>query len=803
MSPDEKHSNKNYNNGYFGNGHPLNGYRGEPNRGRSEAQDPDEIDLKRLFYTLWNNKWIIIASVVLCSVLAGVVAYSVTPIYRSEGSMLIKDSGNKLSSMGGDNGLASMLSSTYGIGMGSTIANELQILQSRNLSMEMADSMMQLQVMRNGRQFPVLFTEYPDDSTMVEQDVIAKRLRDSFSFSRSDREADLVTVAFESPSPLEAAFAVNLSMDIYSDLSTRQNRLAANAAVEFLENERTRIEDRLNTVEQRLREFMNREQLVQVDAQTEKLIERMAEMESRRQEARVKLVAVTSAIEQYEERLNSIKPGLAGQYADAIGPNMTRLQYQLAELEIEKMQLLANNPGLQNQETPTGKLAELNDKITFYRDRIEELTGNLVEQSDQYLGFLGSADGNVAETITELNRKLIELKIEQQQYQSQVEVLDEQLAEQRAFFDNLPDNMIELARLKRDVTINEELYLTVSKQFAEMSLWEQTQFGLGRPVDDGFIPEDPVQPNKKLYVLVGFILGGILSVGYIFVREAFNTKIDSIEKLKEYELPLLSVIPSFDKFVEEHHDGKDTVTLNGQEVSTSLVSLLMSDSAEAESFRRLQSNIIFANPDKDLKTILVTSSRQGEGKTTVASNLAIVMAEAGYKVAMVDADLRRPRIHKQFGLNWSPGVFDVVFEGATVQEALKPTLLDNLHVLPAGQEPPNAAALTQSSAFMGMIDELKETFDYVIIDTPPFGIITDASALIRKTDGVIAVARFNQTNEPELEHLLENLDQVHAHVLGTVLTDFNYKQTRDYRYNFYYHRDMYEDYAKYDYKGTR
>jgi len=795
MSPNDHISNNP--NSYSGNGSYRGEYSGEQPGIRSSEQDPDEIDLKRLFYTLWHHKWIIIGSVVLFSFLAGIYAYSETPIYRSEGSMLIKDSGSRLSSMGSDDGLASLLSSTYGIGMGSTIANELQILRSRSLSYEMADSLMKKRIMDNGRQFPVLFASYPDDSMTASRDTVALRLRESFSFSRTDREADLVNISFESPSPQEAAFAVNLSMQLYTDLSTRQNRLAASSAVDFLENERTRIEDRLNTVEQRLREFMNREKLVQVDAQTQKLIEQMADLESRRQEARVRLVAVNSAIGQYEDRLNSIKPGLAGQYADAIGPNMTRLQYQLAELEIEKMQLLANNPQLKNEANPTGKLVELNDKIIFYRDRIEELTGNLIEQSDQYLGFLGSADGNVAETITGLNQKLIELKVEQQQYRSQVEVLDEQLGEQRQFFENLPDNMIELARLQRDVTINEELFLTVSKQFAEMSLWEQTQFGLGRPVDDGFIPEKPVKPNKKLYVLVGFILGGILSVGFIFVREAFNTKIDSVEKLKRFDPPLLAVIPSMDEFIEETHNGNARVTVNGREISTSLVSLLDTVSPVSESFRRLQSNIIYANPDADLKSIMVTSSTQGEGKTTIASNLAVVLAEAGYSVVVVDTDLRRPQMHEQFVTDRSPGVFEFCFEDVTLEKALKPTVLENLQVLPAGQEPPNASALTQSSAFLTMIRELENRFDYVILDTPPFGIITDASALIKQTDGVVVAARFNQTTEAEMTNVLTNLERIQANVLGSVLTDFDYTQTSDYHYNSYYYREIYKDYQSY------
>ena len=796
MSANEQEpNNRNYGQGNR-NGYFLNGYRGEAGQSTPYDNYPDEIDLKRLFFTLWHNKWIIVVSLVICSVLAGVYAYSVTPIYRSEGSMLIKDSGNKFS-MAGDDGLAGLLSSSYGIGMGSTIANELQILQSRNLSLEMADSMLKKRVMADGEQFPVIYEAYPDDDKPADRDEIAKRLRNNFNFTRQESEANLVSISYESPSPQEAAFAVNLAMDIYSELSTRQNRQSARAAVSFLENERIRIEDRLNTVEQRLREFMNREQLVQVDAQTQKLIEQMADLESRRQETRVKLVAVNSAIDQYEERLNSIKPGLAEQYAEAIGPNMSRLQYQLAELEIEKMQLLSKNPQIIDQESPGGELERLNKQITFYRDRIKELTGNLINRSDQYLGFLGNADGDVAETITELNRKLIELKVEQQRYNSEAKVLDEQLSSQRVFFKDLPDNMIELARLKRDVTINEELFLTVSKQFAEMSLWEQTQFGLGRPVDEGYIPEDPVKPNKKLYVLVGFLIGGVLSVGFIFTREAFNTRIDGVEKIMRFDQPLLAVIPSLEDFISGEPKGSERTKVNGQEIPTNMISLFDSVSPASESFRRLQSNIIYNNPDVNLKSIMVTSATQGEGKTTVASNLAVVLAEAGFKVVAVDTDLRRPQMHRQFAIDRSPGVFECSFDNISLDKALKPTMLENLKVLPAGQEPPNPSALTQSSAFLTMIKELENRFDYVILDTPPYGIITDASALISQTDGVVVVARFNRTTEAEMDNLLNNLERIHANVLGSVLSDFNYTKTSDYHYSSYYFKEIYKDYKSY------
>src|SRR5690625_4248523 len=208
-------------------------YQSHP--GPASLQDPDEIDIKRQLFTLWNHRWTIVSSVVICSVLAGIIAYTTTPIYESKGTMLISQQQNNASA--GDSELPSLLSSTYGISSGSTIANELQILRSRNLSMEIADTLMKQRLMPNGRQFPVLFRSYPEDSMMTAQDTVAMRIRGSISFSQVDREADVVSVAYESPSPVEAAGLVNLAMEIYTQLSTRENRRSANSAVTFLEEE--------------------------------------------------------------------------------------------------------------------------------------------------------------------------------------------------------------------------------------------------------------------------------------------------------------------------------------------------------------------------------------------------------------------------------------------------------------------------------------------------------------------------------------------------------------------------------------
>jgi uncharacterized protein involved in exopolysaccharide biosynthesis len=482
-------ANKNkYHDGQF----PPNGHQDRFHSSFSQNGDDSheeyEIDLKQLFYTFWNRKWIIVGSILLFGFIAGIIAFVSIPIYQSSGSILINQPQNKLSglSLGGGGALSDILSSSYGIGTSSSLDNELEILKSRTLSKAIADSLINVRLMPNGQQYPILFKSYPEDSTLIDQDTVATRLRAKLIFQKVETNASVIEVIFESPSPIEAGQMVDIALQEYKNLSTNQNRTSASSAGTFLEQEQTRIKENLRRSEEELRKFMNNNQLVQVDAQTQQLIQQMASLEARRQEARAQLVAANSGIEQYQSELNSITPGLAEQYAEAVGPNISRLQYAKSELEVQKQQLLTNNQRLRSS---SPQIEEINRKIDDYKSRIRELTQELINKNDRYLGFLGGE--GVAQSVSEINQRLIELQVQKSQSQAQIDVITAQLQELQQFFDNLPDNIIEFARLKRDVKINEELFLAVTQQYAETSLWEQSQFGLGRVIDDGFIPKEP------------------------------------------------------------------------------------------------------------------------------------------------------------------------------------------------------------------------------------------------------------------------------------------------------------------------
>lgn len=785
------------------NGRYRGEYMGEnlgPQGGSNEF-DPasDEIDLKQIFGLLFHHKWIVIGVTMVATLIAGVYAFLALPIYQSDGAILVTQSGNRYSMAGSD--LSNLLVSNFGVGMGSTIENELQVLQSRQFSFELAKRIYEERYQSDGRMYPLLWRAFPNDSNLVAVDTVFVRIAENLRFARADRLSDLVRITFESPSPEEAQRLVNMAIAAYTDVSTSINRAQATTAITFLNEEQKKVGERVIDAEERLRDFMNREKLIQLDRQTEELITQMSKLEAERRAVDVRITAVKSGISSYTQELDRIRPGLSTQLTSGLAPVLTRLQYRLAELETERMLTFSRNPNLKEGSQEPQILA-LDRQIASVKQEMAKVTADFLDGETTELGFLTSPDGGVAARANEYRMQLIQLEIEDKQLAAQARVMDEKLREFERFFNDLPDNMIQLAQLKRSMQINEALYLIISQQGAEMQLWEQTQSGLARVVDYGYMPIEPVKPKKRLVVIIGFLLGFVAAVGYVFIREFMITEINSIEKLRKKGYPLLAVIPDMSNYIKDNFDGRETVKVKGVNVDTGLVMVLDSISPIAESFRRLQANVIYSQPDNTFKTLIITSSNKSEGKTTLSTNLAVALAESGRKVCIIDCDFRRPRVHSVFGSNQQPGVIEVLFEGRKWQDVMQTTMIPNVQVLTTGKRPPNPAEIIRSHKLHELIQELKEHYDHVLIDSAPFGIISDAAPLIRLADGVILAVRFNKAKEPELDLTIENLQKVKANVLGVVMTAFDHKKSSGYYYTSYYYKYAYDSYYSYHEKTT-
>lgn len=204
-------------------------------------------------------------------------------------------------------------------------------------------------------------------------------------------------------------------------------------------------------------------------------------------------------------------------------------------------------------------------------------------------------------------------------------------------------------------------------------------------------------------------------------------------------------------------------------------------SIAAESYRTLRTNIQYSSFDKEYKTILVTSSEPGEGKSTTAGNLALSLAQSDKKVILIDCDLRKPSIHKKFKLSNAAGLSDVIIGKENIANVTY-KYNDGLVILPAGKIPPNPAEMLGSKAMTSMLEALKKVFDYIILDTPPVQAVTDAQILSTKADGTILVVRAERTKKDSVHNSLGLLKKVNANVIGTVLNGLEASSNNYYYY---------------------
>lgn len=218
-----------------------------------------------------------------------------------------------------------------------------------------------------------------------------------------------------------------------------------------------------------------------------------------------------------------------------------------------------------------------------------------------------------------------------------------------------------------------------------------------------------------------------------------------------------------------------------------LVTFSSPKSPVAEAYRVLRTNIQFSSIDNPLKTVLVTSSGPGEGKTTTVSNLAIVLAQSGAKVLLIDADLRKPKIHKVFDLQNQQGLTSILAESKPFISFVNDTVMENLHIITCGPLPPNPSELLGSKKMKAFIEEVKGCYDMVLLDTPPAGTVTDAVVMSTVADGVILVAASGQVTIDAVSRAKGLLTKVNANIIGVVLNKLEKNANGNYYYYYYYY----------------
>lgn len=283
------------------------------------------------------------------------------------------------------------------------------------------------------------------------------------------------------------------------------------------------------------------------------------------------------------------------------------------------------------------------------------------------------------------------------------------------------------------------------------------------------VPTEPASPHIGVNVAIGVLLGLAISLGFAVLRSILDTRVHSLHDIEAAtESPVLGGI-----------------ALDPEAKKRPLIVHADPRNPRAESFRSLRTNLQFIDVDRSSRSFVVTSAGPGEGKSTTTANLAIALAETGARVALVDGDLRLPRIADYMGVEGGVGLTDVLIGRAELVDVLQQWGTGKLFVLPSGRTPPNPSELLGSQAMQRTLDALADAFDYVLIDAPPLLLVTDAAVISRFTSGVLMVAASGTTKKPQLTAAVGKLQAIGSRIFGVIVTMLPSKGPDSYGYGAY------------------
>jgi exopolysaccharide transport family protein len=413
-------------------------------------------------------------------------------------------------------------------------------------------------------------------------------------------------------------------------------------------------------------------------------------------------------------------------------------------------------------------------------ERMREQQADIKIQVAQLSTQFGNSYPKVVQLNTQLKEVDTQLQTEMTKVVSRVRsgylaalqhesMLRRALDNQKQEANKLNESAIEYSLLKRDVESYRTLYEGLMEKLKEAGVTAGLRSNNIRSVDKARVPTYPSEPNVPRNLAFALALGLSTGIGLAFLLEGIDNTVRTPEQAQAISaLPSLGMIPLGSKGGIEAAAKRLTVASSREAVE--LVTQSRPQSQMAESYRALRTSLLLTSLGGPPKVILITSALPQEGKTTTSINTAIVLAQKGTRVLLIDADLRRPSIHKTLGMGPKTGLSNVLTGNATLQQAVvRSNILPTLFVLTAGTPPPNPAELLASANMKDILAELREQYDHIIVDTPPTLSVTDAVVMSTRADAVVLVIRSGQTTKQALRRARDLLMQVNARVSGVLL----------------------------------
>jgi len=730
---------------------------------------PQESPLREYLRVLIKRKWTVLGCLATIFTVVAIASLKMVPIYEASGSIAINKPDSSLMNFKDSNGGAVDYSDPS-----TDMDTEVAILQSDLLALQVITTLNLDKMPEFGGKPGKNMTDTlgPDplqtDSARISALLGAFRGGLRVSLKPNTR---VVEIHYVSPNPQLASLIVNTLVKTYIEQNFKTKFESTMQASEWLSKQLVDLQIKVETSQEKLVNFQKEHEILGTDEKQNIITEKLAELnrelttaESIRMEKeslyRLVQSGDTDAAASMAGVLESAGASNSGGTASLLGAlhsKESELKVQIAELST---QFGASYP----------KVAQLNNQLKEVQAQVQSELKKIIERvRGQYLAA-----------------------------QQQESMLGDQFEKQKQQANKLNENAIQYSLLKRDVDVNRQLYEGLLEKLKEAGVTAGLKSTNVRLVNIARTPTSPTEPNIPRNLAFALVLGLTAGVGLAFLLENMDNTVRTTEQAQVISgVPALGMIPMGTKTGLDA-GGKKLLTVSSSKEAVELVTQARPQSQMAESYRALRTSLLLSNLGTPPKTIMITSARPQEGKTTTSINTSIVLAQKGVRVLLIDADLRRPSVHKTLGMGPRSGLSNVLTGSAVLEQTIaRSPILTNLFVLPAGTPPPNPAELLASSNMRDLLLELRDKYDHIVIYTPPTLSVTDAVVLSQRMDAIILVIRSNQTTKQALRRARDILAQVNARITGVLLNAVDLTSP-DYYYYYEYQGKYHDSYYRED-----
>lgn len=552
------------------------------------------------------------------------------------------------------------------------------------------------------------------------------------------KNSKIVEISYMSPNPELARNIVNSIATAYIEELLDLNMSSTKYTLEWMTKQAEVERANVEKSEKALQEYVKAQNFVTLENKVAIIPQKISEISS-------KLISAESKKKELETLYNKVKE---------VSANLN---------EAENLSVISSDPTLQS----------LRQQILKSEQDITELSQKYGQKHPALLRAKEDLAGLKAKRMQEIRRVIESVKNEYELARSNENIYRRLLSETKGEALSLNEKANEYNIINREVETNRQLYDALLKRIKEQSITDKVQNVNVLIVEKAELPVAPVKPRKTMNLIMGLLFGLIGGVGMAFVIEYLDHTVKSPDEAElKLGVAVLGMVP----------------LVNVQEKSIEAVVMKEPNSVIAESYKAIRTAILLSSADKPPKRLLITSTGPAEGKTATSINLAAAIAQSGYSVVLIDADLRRPRVHKVFGMNNVKGL-STYLAGASDMDVIQAGPIPNLSILPSGPVPPNPSELLGSKRMSEMINLLGEKYDIVICDSPPLLSVADSLVLDNILDATIIVTRAGKTTYEDVRKGLRSLTDLKAHVLGIIINALDVKKGNYYYYryqNYYY-----------------